>query len=72
MPVFDWNFQAHVFINGVDHGIWFIPKGAGDPGFSISEDDFLLPVITDTDHINITIKPQTHWFDIEYQVLALV
>lgn len=69
--VYEWNSKAAIEINGVDHGVWFIPMGAMSTEYSICQEDLALQIEVgkmDRMEINITIRPLSLWRDISYEL----
>ena len=63
-----WNEVSHVYVNGIDQGLWFIPMGTLSEEYSLCQEDFMIgPKFTSNiKEIIIEIHSKSQREDISY------
>ena len=69
----EFNQKAQISINGVDHGIWFIPMGSITEKYALMDDDFLIgeQLTRNLFYFHIEIRPFSAWYDISYSAFCI-
>ena len=74
-PTSVWTQQAKLWINGRAYGDWFIPMGTFNDHYSLRQSDVTLHTddamhLLSERQIRVVLEPQTHWYDVEYELIG--
>lgn len=72
-----WNQRARVWINDRDYGTWFTPMGTFNDLYSLRESDLQIReddvrAIMRSGRVSVIIEPQCDWYDVEYELIAIL